>query len=87
MTIRQHETVAVGPGGIGRVVAEVVIPQYFGDIRHAHGCPRVATIGLLDGIHTERADSIGKITAGLHRSDTPEDRKKGALFSRTNAGQ
>jgi hypothetical protein len=45
----------------------------------------MATVGLLNGIHTERAYSISKITAGLHRSDTPEE--KGAPFSRTRAGQ
>ena len=59
VAVGQHETVAVGPLGVGRVVSQVVIPQDFRDIGHAHGGSRVTTIGLLDGVHAQGADGIG----------------------------
>ncbi len=59
MAIGQDETVAIGPVGVARVVLEVVVPQDFGDVRHAHWGSGVATVGLLDGVHTKGADGVG----------------------------
>ncbi|GAB1459121.1 hypothetical protein MASR2M50_08950 [Thauera sp.] len=59
MAVRQHEAVAVGPLGVGRVVLEVVAPEDFGDLGHAHGCARVAGVGLLHRVHREGADGAG----------------------------
>ena len=59
VAVRQHEAVAVGPLGVGRVVLEVVAPEDFGDLGHAHGCARVAGVGLLHRVHREGADGAG----------------------------
>src|SRR5690606_25938137 len=64
VAVGEHETVPVGPLGVGRIVAQDIVPQHFGDIRHAHGGARVAAVGLLDGVHTEGADGIGEVAAG-----------------------
>jgi len=42
MAVRQYETVTVGPSWIRRIVLQVVIPEYFGHIRHAHWGARMA---------------------------------------------
>jgi CobQ-like glutamine amidotransferase family enzyme len=54
------EAVAVGPLGVGRVVAQVAAPQHFGDFGHAHRGARVAGVGLLDGVHGQRTDRAGQ---------------------------
>ena len=61
VAVRQHEPVAVGPLGILRVVAKVMIPQHFGDFRHAHRRAGVAGIGLLHGVHGERTNGAGEV--------------------------
>lgn len=66
VAVGEHETVAIGPFGVGRIVLEEVVPQHFGDIGHAHGGARMARFGLLDGIHAEGANGVGKFTAGGH---------------------
>ena len=50
--VRQHETVAVRPFRIGRVVAQVIVPQHLGNVSHAHGRAWMTGVGFLDGIHT-----------------------------------
>ena len=37
VTVGQHETVAVGPGRIAGMVAQMPVPQGLGDLGHAHG--------------------------------------------------
>ena len=59
VTVGQHEAVAVGPLGVGRVVLEVVAPQHFGDLGHAHGGAGVAGLGFLNRIHGQRANRTG----------------------------
>ena len=59
VTIGQHEAVTVGPLGVGGVVLEVVAPQHFGDLGHAHGGAGVAGLGFLDRIHGQRANRTG----------------------------
>ena len=60
----EHETVAIGPGGIGDVVFEMAREQHRGDIRGAHGQAGVAGFGFLDGIHGEGAHGIGHLRMG-----------------------
>ncbi len=87
VAVGQHKAVPVGPAGIGRVVAQVVVPQHFGDIRHAHGGARMAAVGLLYGIHTQGADGIGKIGAGgRHRFLQQGRAMKSGRYSRVSGG-
>jgi hypothetical protein len=44
-------------------VLHVVVPQHLGDIRHTHRGTRVTGIGFLNGIHTQRANGVGKLSA------------------------
>ena len=67
MAVGQHEAVAVGELGVARVVLEVVTPQHFGDIRHAHRGTGVAAVGFLHGIHAEGTNGIGTLTTAGHR--------------------
>ena len=59
MAIGQNETVAVGPRRIGRIMFQVATPKNFGDVGHAHRHTGMAGIGLLYGVHRERADRVG----------------------------
>ena len=34
--VRDHETVTIGPRGVGWVVTQMAVPQHFGDIGHSH---------------------------------------------------
>ncbi len=67
VAVGQHEAIAVGPLRVGRTVLQVVAPEHFGDVRHAHGGTRVAAVGFLHGIHAEGADGIGSLTTAGHR--------------------
>ncbi len=58
--VRQHESVAVRPHRVTRVVAEKIAPQNLRDVGHSHRHAGVAGIGLLDGIHGQRANRIGQ---------------------------
>jgi hypothetical protein len=60
VAVGQHEAVAVGPLRVGRVVAQVAVPQHFGDLGHAHGRAGMAGIGLLHAVHGEGADGVGQ---------------------------
>ncbi len=66
VAVRQHESVAIPPARIPRIELKYVAPEHFGDIRHAHWGARVARIGLLDGIHRQGTNGIGKLAAGWH---------------------
>jgi hypothetical protein len=60
VAVRHHETVAVRPVRVGRVVAQMAAPQNLGDFRHAHRHARVAGVGLLHGIHGQGADGASQ---------------------------
>ena len=66
VAVREHEAVAVDPGGIGRVVPQVAVPQHFRDLRHAHRHAGMAGIRLLYGIHRQRADRVGHLDTNVH---------------------
>ncbi len=59
VAVGQHEAVAVGPLGVRRIVLQVVAPQHFGDLGHAHRRTGVAGVGLLHGVHRQGADCAG----------------------------
>ena len=63
VAVRHHEAIAIWPERIGRVVLEVIVPEHFGDIRHAHRHARMTGIRLLYRIHREGPDCIGKLPA------------------------
>ena len=58
MAVRKHETVAVGPERVVWVKSQEVLPEAVGDWRKRHGCPRMAGVGLLHGIHRQRPDGV-----------------------------
>ena len=64
MAGRQHEAVAVGPIRVRGIEFQEAGEQHGGDIGHAHGHAGMAGIGLLHGIHGERADGIGHLGVG-----------------------
>ena len=61
VAVGQHEAIPVPPIGVGRVVLQEIIPQDFGNIGHAHRCTGVAGVGVLNGIHGQRADGVCKV--------------------------
>ena len=74
MAVRQHEAVAIGPGRIGRVVAQMAAPQHRGDLRHAHRHAGVAGLRVLHRIHREhaqRAVSVVRFAFMLRASSFP----------------
>jgi hypothetical protein len=68
VAVAQHKTVAVGPGRIGGVVAQVAAPQRNGHVGHAHGRTGVAGIGGLHSVHREGADGVGHVLVGCGNS-------------------
>ena len=81
VAVRQHESVTVPPVRIARIELKHVAPQHFGDVRHAHGRARMARIRLLDRIHGQGSNGVGKVAAGGHRqtsclTDVTEDRAR-----------
>ncbi|MOA15582.1 hypothetical protein D3C78_1357470 [compost metagenome] len=67
VAVGQHEAVAVGPFRVDRVVLQVIAPQHFGDVRHAHRGTGMAAVGFLHGIHAQCTDGIGSLTTAGHR--------------------
>ena len=65
--VRQHEPVTIEPARIGRVVAKEVVPEHLGDVGHAHRHAGVARVGLLDGIHGQRTNGVGKFESAGHQ--------------------
>ncbi len=58
MSGRQHEPVAIHPGGVCRVVFQNTGPQHIGRGGEAHGCTGVPGICRLHGIHRQGSDRI-----------------------------
>ncbi len=68
MSVGQHETIAVKPVWIARVVFQMAgrqialafwAPQGHCHVCHAHRCPGMAGVGLLHGIHCQCANGVG----------------------------
>jgi hypothetical protein len=66
VAVGQHEAVAIGPGGVRRVVAEEIVPQHLRYVRHAHRRAGMATVGLLDRVHGQGADRICQVSSARH---------------------
>ena len=54
----QHESIAVGPFGVSRIVPQETGPQQVGGRREGHGRAGMAGLRLLDCIHGKRADRV-----------------------------
>ena len=59
VAVAEHEAITIGPVRIAGVVLEVTAPQRHGYFCHAHGCAGMTGVGLLHGVHRQRADGIG----------------------------
>ncbi len=64
MSVGQHESIAIDPFGISRIVFQHGPPQHLGNICQTHGRARVSAVGRLDGIHRECPDRIRPIYPG-----------------------
>jgi hypothetical protein len=65
---REDETVAVRPGGVGRVVAQEASPQHVGRRGRAHRQAGMAGVRLLHGVDRQEADGIdGSLVEALCR--------------------
>ena len=78
VAVRDHEAVAVGPLRIAGIVLEMIVPQHFGDVGHAHRHAGMAGVGLLHRIHRQGANGVGKLPAArcLHREAIPGSRAR-----------
>jgi hypothetical protein len=88
VAIGQDKAVAIRPGRIPGIVPQKVVPQHFSDICHTHGGARMATICLLDSVHTQDADGIGELCAGGRHQFLQNNRngpKKGRHFGVSRA--
>ena len=56
----EDEAVAVGPAGLGRIVAEHLVPEHVGDGGQGHGRAGVAALGRFDGVHRKGADRVDR---------------------------
>ena len=68
MPVGHDEPVPIGPLRVGGVVAQEIVPQDLGDVRHAHGHAGMAGIGGLHRVHTERANGVRKFSSIRHES-------------------
>ncbi len=70
--VGEHEAVAVGPGRVGRVVAERPAPEGGGHLGHAHRGAGVAGVGRLHGVHGQGAERVRHgIGEAVGRADHP----------------
>ena len=68
---REHEAVAVGPVGIGRVVLHDARPQHVGERRERHRRARVPGVRLLHRVHREAADHVDRALLEARRPRRP----------------
>ena len=85
VAVRQHEAVAIGPVRVGRIVAQVTVPQRDGDSAMPIGMPGWPELAGLDGVHGERADRVGHqgglvVATGVARGNDVRDLGHGRLF-------
>ena len=64
VAVREHEAVAVGPLRVGRVVAQVPVPERDRDLGHAHRHARMSGVRRLHRVHGERADGVRHVALG-----------------------
>ena len=64
VAVGEHETVAVEPARVARVVAQVIVPEHFGDVSHAHRHAGVTGLGFFNRIGGKETDGVGQLAAG-----------------------
>ena len=55
---RQHESIAVQPIRVGRIVAKVLGPEHVCEWRERHWCAGMAGVRFLNGVHRENSDRV-----------------------------
>lgn len=68
MAVGQHETITIGPLRLRWMMAQMAAPQGHSHVRHAHWGTGVTGVGLLDGIHSQRANGVrhgGDVLGGV----------------------
>jgi len=66
VAVAEHETIAIEPFRIRRVMAEEIIPQHFGDVGHAHRHARMAGFRGFDRIHGQRSNGVREFSTARH---------------------
>ena len=61
VSVRHDKTVSVGPIRSLRVKAQILREQHRRNVSHAHRHAGMPRFGLFDGVHRERAQSIGHV--------------------------
>ena len=85
VAVGQHEAVAVGPLGVGRVVLEDPAVEHVGEGGEGHGRALVAALGAQRGVHGEAADQGDRLSLdvggerGWHRADPTQPDRGGSL--------
>jgi hypothetical protein len=76
MAVGENKSVTVEPLGVFRVRVEETAEQDMGDRGHAHGCTRMARVGLGDNVNRKGADGVdgnGIGVCGLERRHLQKD--------------
>ena len=68
MAWRKHETIAVHPLGILRIVLHLFSHEEISDWCLTHGSTWMATVGFVHGIHSQEADGIDALGLHIHFS-------------------
>ncbi len=56
--VRDHEPIAIEPLRIGRVVAQMTLPQHLGNLGHAHRHAGMTGVCFLHGVHRQRPKHV-----------------------------
>ena len=62
----EHEAVAVDPVRVVGAVLHDPRVEHVGERRERHRRARMARVGLLDGVHRQRADGVDGELVGVH---------------------
>ena len=81
VAVREHEAVAVRPIRVGRVVAQVALPERHRDLGHPHRHAGVAGLGGFHRVHGERANGIRELGLGCFGRDGGVHRKRQIILS------
>ena len=81
MAIGENEAITVDPLRSRRVMLQMIAPQHFGDVGHAHGRAGVTAARALHCIHGEGAHGIGSLETGGHGGSSPERACAGGAYS------
>ena len=58
VTAGEHEPVAIGPGGVGGIVAQEILPHGVGHGRQCHRSAGVTALGGFDRVHREGSNGV-----------------------------